>query len=181
MFYGTNNIWLVVRYFLTFIFLPRRSFHFSAIEPSTKSNLHNRDNQLLHQEPAQPNTHKTEIPVPAESLALPEYHKGEVQPPTPSFPSFWLCSAVWQGNGDNKGAARIKKEREETGVTWSAPRPRSPWWCTPHWHWVVGIGSQNSCEGLQCPLECSPGKISGSPLLPRLRWHRGIWSSPPSL
>lgn len=111
MFYGTHNIWLLVRYFLTFIFLPRRSFHFSAMEPSTKSNLHNRDNQLLHQEAIQLNTHKTKISVPVESLALPEYHDGDVQTPTPSFPYFWLwLSAIWQGNNNNKRAARIAQK-----------------------------------------------------------------------
>lgn len=109
MFYGTHNIWLLLKYFLTFIFLPSRSFHFSAMEPSTKSNLHNRDNQLLCQEATQPN--KTKISVPAESLALPEYHEGNVQTPTPSFPSFWLWrSALWQGNSKNKRAARVTQK-----------------------------------------------------------------------
>lgn len=81
------------------------------MEPSTKSNLHNRDNQLLHQEAIQLNTHKTKISVHVESLALPEYHDEDVQTPTPSFPSFWLwLSAIWQGNNNNKRAARIAQK-----------------------------------------------------------------------
>lgn len=53
--------------------------------------------------------------MPAESLALPDYHKGDAQTPTPTFPSFWLwCSTLWEGKSDNKSAARIKKEKEES-------------------------------------------------------------------
>lgn len=48
------------------------------MEPSTKSNLHNRHNQLLHQEAVQS---QTETSVPAESFAHPEYHGGDAQTP----------------------------------------------------------------------------------------------------
>lgn len=85
--------------------------------------------------------------------------------------SRWLYAS---SRGRGREQTTENTSRVTPQVTWSAPRLRSPWWCTLRWHWAGGTGSRSLCKGLQCPLGCSQGKIWESPWLPLLQWRRDI-------